>query len=60
MYSILFYSILFYECAGLTVKIPVIKPAQRRKYNTKILQIHKNKTLKKTKKHGRKKIQINY
>lgn len=33
-----------YNCAGLTAQLSIIMPAQIRKYNTKTLQVHHNKT----------------
>jgi hypothetical protein len=41
------YLLCIYERPGLTTKVAIIKPLQRHKYNTKTIQIHKNKTLSK-------------
>jgi len=35
-----------YQSAGLTAQLPVIKPAQKHKYNATTVQIDSNKTLK--------------
>jgi hypothetical protein len=44
-YSIQFNSLDIYSRAGLTAQVPILKPAQKHKYNTKTVQVHKNGTL---------------
>jgi hypothetical protein len=46
------HSIVIYTRAGLTAKMPIIKPAQKHKYNTKAAQIHKINTKQTNKKNN--------